>query len=141
RLVAGLGLKLGYAPWLDLWNDTFEPNEPMQNLLKELRGQVRIWGLSNTNVDHLGLLKAHFRVLDSFEGVTASCDVGARKPETAIYVAALKSLGLAGSEVLYLDDVEAYACAAESLGIRPFHYTFNDSVLRQSLKGMGFALA
>jgi HAD superfamily hydrolase (TIGR01509 family) len=136
-----LGLTLDYAAWLDLWNHCFEPNVPMEGLLARLRGQVRVWGLSNTNPEHLRHLRRTYPVMGAFEGITASCEVRARKPEAAIYAAALRSLGLAGEAVLYLDDVEEYVRAGEAFGMRGFHYTFNDVELKRSLRSMGFQLA
>jgi HAD superfamily hydrolase (TIGR01509 family) len=140
RLKERLGLNLGYAAWLGLWNDYFEPNRPMEALLARLRGQVRVWGLSNTNPEHLAHLKLHFRVLDSFEGITASFEAGAAKPEPGIYAAALRALGVGAGEVLYLDDVAEYIGAAGSMGIPSFHYTFNDAALKARLLELGFNL-
>jgi HAD superfamily hydrolase (TIGR01509 family) len=135
-----LGLALDYAAWLGLWNDVFEPNPPMESLIKGLRGQVRVWGLSNTNPEHLRHLRAAYPVLGAFEGITASCEVGAAKPEAAIYGAALRSLGVPGAEVLYLDDIQDYVRAAEPLGIRGFHYTFNDAALHRTLRSLGLSV-
>lgn len=140
RLRDALGLDLDYAAWLRLWNDYFEPNRPMEALLARLRGQARFWGLSNTNAEHLAHLKLHYRVLDSFEGITASNEAGAAKPEPAIYAAALRALGVGAGEVLYVDDVPDYIRAAESLGIPAFHYTFNDAQLKARLLDLGFSL-
>jgi HAD superfamily hydrolase (TIGR01509 family) len=135
-----LGLTLDHAAWLELWNDYFEPNRPMEALIARLRGQARIWGLSNTNAVHLEFLRRNYRVLGAFEGITASHEVAAAKPEAAIYAAALRSLGVEGPEVLYLDDVPAYLEGAAAFGIRGFHYTFNDAELREALRLAGFEL-
>jgi putative hydrolase of the HAD superfamily len=135
-----LGLSLDYPAFVRLWNDYFAPNRPMEALVARLRGQVRFWALSNTNALHLDHLKLNYRVFDAFEGITASHEVGACKPEAAIYQAALAALGVEGPEVLYLDDVEDYVRAAEAFGIRGFHYTFNDAALRERLLELGFSL-
>jgi HAD superfamily hydrolase (TIGR01509 family) len=138
--VKRLGVGLGYEAWLELWNGYFEPNRPMEALLARLRGQARVWGLSNTNAEHLAFLRLNFRVLDSFEGLTASNEAGAAKPEAAIFEAALAGLGLAPAQVLYLDDVPAYVQAGRDLGLRAFHYTYNDAELKRLLLELGFTL-
>lgn len=135
-----VGLRLDYAAWLALWNDYFEPNRPLEALLARLRGQVRLWGLSNTNAQHLAHLRLNFRVLDTFEGLTASNEVGVAKPEPAIYQAALAGLGLEPAAVLFLDDVLAYVEVARGLGLQVFHYSYNDAQLRQRLLDLGFEL-
>ena len=135
-----LGLALDYPAWLALWNDYFEPNRPMEALVARLRGQARLWALSNTNAQHLAHLKLNFRVLDTFDGITASNEAGAAKPEPAIFQAAIAGLGLAPQEILFVDDVPAYVEGARALGLQAFHYTFNDAELRQHLLGLGFTL-
>jgi putative hydrolase of the HAD superfamily len=134
------GLELDYPGWLTLWNGFFEPNRPMEALVARLGFQLRIWGLSNTNADHLAFLRLHYRVLDRFEGITASHEVGAAKPEPAIYQAALDALGVEAARVLYLDDVPSYVAAGKALGMQAFHYTYNDAQLREHLAGQGFEL-
>ncbi|HTB34050.1 MAG TPA: HAD family phosphatase [bacterium] len=131
------GLELDYRGWLALWNDFFEPNRPMEALVARLAPQLRIWGLSNTNAEHLAFLRLHYRVLDRFEGITASNEAGAAKPEPAIYRAALRSLGVEPGRVLYLDDVPQYLEGGRALGLQVFHYTFNDSELRARLAALG----
>jgi FMN phosphatase YigB (HAD superfamily) len=134
------GLGLDYAGWLGLWNGFFAPNRPMEALVARLQGQVRFWGLSNTNAEHLAFLRLHYRVLDRLEGITASNEVGAAKPEPAIYQAALKALGVDPGAVLYLDDVAPYVEAGRAQGLQAFHYTFNDAALRGHLLGLGLEL-
>jgi FMN phosphatase YigB (HAD superfamily) len=134
------GLQVDYQGWLGLWNNFFAPNRPMEALVARLGAQVRLWGLSNTNAEHLAFLRLHYRVLDRFEGITASNEVGAAKPEPAIYQAAVKALGVDPGAILYLDDVAPYVEAGRAQGLQAFHYTFNDAELRARLLGLGLEL-
>jgi FMN phosphatase YigB (HAD superfamily) len=135
-----LGLDVDYRGWLSLWNDFFAPNRPMEALVARLGSQLRIWGLSNTNAEHLAFLRLHYRVLDRFEGITASNEVGAAKPEPAIYQAAVRALGVEPGRILYLDDVPAYVEGGREQGLQVFHYTFNDAELKERLTSLGFEL-
>lgn len=135
-----LGLSLGYEAWLKEWNAYFEPNRPMEALLARLGGRLRLWALSNTNAEHLAHLRLNFRLFDAFEGFTASHEVGARKPEPAVFEHAIGRLGLAPEQILYLDDVEAFVQAGRGLGLRAFHYTYNDGELRAELERLGLEL-
>lgn len=138
--VRRLGLSLDYPAWLKAWNDYFEPNRPMEATLARLQGQAKFWALSNTNHEHLAHVRLNFRVFDTFDGFTASHEVGARKPEPAIFEAALRSLRLHPSEVLYLDDIAEFVEVGKGLGLRGFHYTYNDAELKEVLRGLGFTL-
>jgi putative hydrolase of the HAD superfamily len=135
-----LGLEIPWAEWKTLWNSYFEPNRPMEALVARLGTQLRFWGLSNTNAEHLAHLRLNYRVLRRFEGITASCEVGCAKPEAAIYRAALAALKVAPEEALYLDDVPEYVAAGAAAGLQVFHYTFNDLELKERLRTLGFEL-
>jgi putative hydrolase of the HAD superfamily len=47
-----------------------------------------------------------------------SCEVGAAKPDPAIFEAALERLGVAPDEALFVDDQQDYCDGAAALGIR-----------------------
>lgn len=138
--VQRLGLTLDYPAWLRAWNDYFEPNRPMEATLARLGGQAKLWALSNTNHEHLAHVRLNFRVFDTFAGFTASHEVGARKPEPAIFEAALRSLRLPPDQVLYLDDIAEFVEVGRGLGLRGFHYTYNDAELKDELLRLGFTL-
>ena len=140
HLVQRFGLRLDYQAWLPVWNSYFEPNRPMEALIARLKGQARFFALSNTNAEHLAAMKRNFRVLDGFEGIVASNEVGHRKPEPAMFAAALQRAGVKAGEALYLDDIAPFTEAARALGWNAFHYSYNDEALRQALLGYGFEL-
>jgi len=139
-MVERLGLSLDYPAWLMAWNDYFEPNRLMEALLARVHGQAKFWALSNTNHEHLAHVRLNFRVFDTFDGFTASHEVGARKPEPAIFEAALRSLRLHPAEVLYLDDIADFVEVGKDMGLRGFHYTYNDLELKEELQRLGFDL-
>ena len=140
HLQSRFGLRLDYAGWLHVWNDYFEPNRPMEALITRLRGQARFIGLSNTNAEHLGHAKRNYRVLDHFEQIVASNEVGLRKPDPAIFQEALQRAGVAPQEALYIDDIERFMVPAQALGLQTFNYIYNDAELRQRLVDLGFEL-
>jgi HAD superfamily hydrolase (TIGR01509 family) len=132
------GLGLDYEAWIRHWNDYFLVNRPMEVLLAKLRGQAPFYALSNTNREHLTALKRDFRLFEGFKEILASFELGLRKPEPAMYQAALKRMGVQAGEAFYLDDVPEYVEAARALGIPSFHYTFNDLELKARLRKLGF---
>jgi putative hydrolase of the HAD superfamily len=139
-LKSRFALSWTYGEWLERWNDYFLINRPMEVLIAKLRPQARIWALSNTNAEHLSHLRRNFRVFDAFEGFVASHEVHARKPEPEIYFKALERLGLAPSQIAYLDDVKAFTETAAGLGIHSFHYHFNDLDLKAWFVSLGFEM-
>ncbi len=52
-----------------------------------------------------------------FEGIVRSCDIGARKPDTAMVRTALERLGTAPADTLFVDDLPANRESAATLGV------------------------
>jgi FMN phosphatase YigB (HAD superfamily) len=51
------------------------------------------------------------------DALILSCEVGAEKPQAAIYQRALDSLGVPAGAALFVDDNAAFCAGAEELGI------------------------
>ena len=77
----------------------------------------RLAVLSNMPFDIGRYIRREFAWLELFEEVTFSCEVGVIKPEPAIYAHALRRLGLAASECLFVDDTEANVAGARAVGL------------------------
>jgi FMN phosphatase YigB (HAD superfamily) len=67
------------------------------------------WG-TRPSVERLGLDRA-------CDAVVLSCEVGAHKPEAAIYRTALDALGVAPADAVFVDDQTAFCDGAKALGI------------------------
>ena len=50
-----------------------------------------------------------------------SCEVGALKPEPAIFAAALRRMDAAAERAVLVDDIAAHLDAARTLGLRTVH--------------------
>jgi putative hydrolase of the HAD superfamily len=57
------------------------------------------------------------RLEDEMDAVVLSFEVGARKPEPAIYLEALRALGANADDAVFVDDQPAYCDGAAALGI------------------------
>ncbi len=94
--------------------------------LKELSTEFRVALLSNTNDLHITWVRAYLRNaygIGSFEDeffhkVYYSHEIGARKPEAAAFQHVLDDLGVTGTEVLFVDDVDENTAQAASMGIQ-----------------------
>lgn len=135
------GLTWSFDEWLRRWNDYFLPNRPMEVLIAKLQGQLRFWALSNTNAEHFATFKRDFRLFDSFEGIIGSQECGLRKPDIRIYQLALRRMELPPHDVVFIDDLQPNIDAAKGLGMRVFHYSFNDLELKAYLREMGLNVA
>jgi putative hydrolase of the HAD superfamily len=122
------------------FNDFFERNPPMENLLNLLKPQAALWALSNTNATHLAHFETAYPFFSLFRGIMASHEMGLRKPDPRIYRLALERMACRPEEVFFIDDSQANVESARKTGITAFHYTFNDPELRTALRSVGFIL-
>jgi FMN phosphatase YigB (HAD superfamily) len=114
-----LGLSLNIEEFTAAWNtifvkETFVP-EPM---LAALRERYRLLLLSNTNAIHIPFLRANYPLLRHFHHQILSHEVGALKPDAAIYQAALKHSVGAPEECFFTDDILKYVEGAREHGIQ-----------------------
>lgn len=118
--------------WIPAWRDVFEPDlSALGSLARVRRGVARVL-VSNTNPLHWqGVLRV-FDVPSLVDRTVLSFEIGAAKPEPAMFAAALRAAGVAPHEALFADDRGDYVAAARTLDIPGFVVT-GPGVLVRSL--------
>ena len=138
ELVARLEKDVSPDAWLELWNCHFTLNEPMITMVQFLVGQVKLVVLSNTHDQHVSFLKPKLPLLNDFDALVFSCEVGHVKPEKAIYEKALAAAGTSPWKTVFFDDVKAYATAATQVGMHGRVFTtveqFTDDLAKLGFK-------
>jgi FMN phosphatase YigB (HAD superfamily) len=124
--------------WNEVWNSHFTINEPMAAVVSFLVGQVKLVLLSNTHHQHFEHLRQRLPVLKQFDGLVLSYEVGALKPERAIYKKALSATGAAPWKTVFFDDVKAYAAAATQVGMHGRVFTTVEQ-FTEDLAKLGFS--
>jgi putative hydrolase of the HAD superfamily len=108
------------------------PNEPMIELMRELRGRgLRMALLTNNVREWEPLWRAKLPVDEIFEVVVDSAFVGMRKPEREIYELTLERLGggIEPPDCVFVDDVDVNCDAATALGMHAVHYVSADQAI------------
>lgn len=138
ELVQRLGKDITPAAWFELWNCHFTLNEPMISMVEFLVGQVKLVLLSNTHDQHVAYVRPKLPVLERFDGLVFSCEVGLMKPEKAIYEKALALAGTSPWKTAFFDDVKSYAIAATQVGVHGRVFTtveqFQDDLAKLGFK-------
>jgi putative hydrolase of the HAD superfamily len=119
-----IGADLTADEFAALWCCHFQVHRAVLPLVERLVGRVRLLLLSNTNVLHTAYLRPRLPLLDRFDHLLFSHDLGLVKPETAFYQAALGRAGVRPDRTAFFDDVPEFVAAARALGIHG--YVFQD---------------
>jgi len=108
----------------EIYFSHLHPNEPMIELMHDLRGRgLRMAMLTNNVREWEPLWRAKLPVDEIFEVVVDSAFVGMRKPEREIYELTLERLGdVRPEECVFVDDVDVNCAVAAELGMTAVHY-------------------
>jgi epoxide hydrolase-like predicted phosphatase len=124
----------------NIWHtwDELMPLPAMLELVKQLKDAGYPVGLvSNVFKDTADIIREHGGY-DGFDFLILSCEVGARKPDPAMYEAALAKLpSISPSEIVYLDDREQLTLAASELGFQSIYVTDHQAAIKRAQELLG----
>ncbi|NBD13781.1 MULTISPECIES: HAD family phosphatase [Corallococcus] len=118
-----LGVDLPMEEFAPLWSSHFTVHDAVLPRVEGLQGRVKRVLVSNTNALHVAYVKPLLPLLQRFDALVLSCEVGHVKPEPAIYRLALEKAGCAPEEAAFFDDLPEFVDAARALGLRGFVFT------------------
>jgi glucose-1-phosphatase len=104
--------------FLALWNSHFTPHEAVFPRVEALSAELPLVLLSNTHALHWEFVRQRIPVLRRFRAFVLSHEVGATKPDPAIYRCAAEAAGVPPRRAAFFDDVPAYVDAACALGFQ-----------------------
>jgi len=118
RVCELLGTDVPYEDFREAWYAMVDQGAIVpEEFIVALRRKYRLVLLSNTNELHFEMLRARCSMLNHFDGYTLSYQVGAQKPDKAIYLDAIEKSRCEPQECFYTDDIEEYVQAARRMGI------------------------
>jgi putative hydrolase of the HAD superfamily len=131
HLTDGLEPILGHRPHLHhfrhMFFDALDPNEPMIELMRELRAGGLTMALLTNNVREWEPLWRSMLAIDEiFATVVDSAFVGFRKPEARIYELTLERIGIPAEACLFIDDIPTNCEGAEAAGMNAIHFRDNE---------------
>jgi putative hydrolase of the HAD superfamily len=127
---------LGHRPHLhrfrEVYFDALDPNEPMIELMRELKASgLKMAMLTNNVREWEPLWRSMMPVDEIFEEVVDSAFVGYRKPEGRIYRLTLERIGVPAEACLFLDDLEVNCEGAEKAGMKAVHFRDNEQAIAE----------
>lgn len=118
-----LGVDLPMPEFAALWSSHFTVHDAVLPRVEGLVGRVTLVLLSNTNALHVAWLRPRLPLLERFNHVLMSCEVGKVKPDPAFFQLALQRAGCAPHEAAFFDDLPEFVEAANALGLRGHLFT------------------
>lgn len=100
------------------------------DFLRSLRGRYKTGLISNAWSD-LRDYMAREKMIDAFDHIIISAEVGVAKPDPQIFRIALDQAGVHPSEAVFVDDFNINIKGCEKVGIRGIHFRDAESALDQ----------
>ncbi|MBA3749064.1 MAG: HAD family phosphatase [Solirubrobacterales bacterium] len=114
------------------------PNEPMIELIAELRGAgYRTACLTNNVREWQPLWQAMAPIDELFELVVDSAFVGMRKPDREIYELTVQRLDVPAERCLFIDDIAVNCAAAREIGMQAVLYREHDQAIAEIRAALG----
>lgn len=112
------------------WNAIFGAEiVATRDLLERVQHRIPCYLFSNSNRVHKAQWSARFpRLLRPFAEIFVSCDLGARKPEPAAFLAVARRIGLPPEAILFFDDTLENVHGARAVGMHAVHVRSTDDV-------------
>ena len=135
RICAGIGLRLPYAEFAEIWCDIFAEHREVTALLDRIAAKADLILLSNTDPLHIEYARSHYGFLEKFGRLVLSYEVGHAKPARQIFERAM-DLRAPGTRMIYFDDVPEFVSAARACGL-PAEQFIDAAKLRGHLERFG----
>jgi len=124
------GMQIDRDRFREAYCDIFTPIAATHDVIHALKPRYRLGLVSNTSEWHFKYGIRPVEVFPLFDAVTLSYEVGAMKPDPAVYRDALRKLDLPAAACVYIDDIQINVDAATQLGMRAFRYIDHATLLR-----------
>jgi glucose-1-phosphatase len=98
--------------------------------IRRLRPRYRTGIISNATTDMRPFIERELRLVDAFDHVTISAEVGWMKPDHRIYQHALQAMEVAPDSAVFVDDFIENVVAARAIGMQAIHFRDRDQALK-----------
>lgn len=118
--------------------EKWKVNEGLLDLIKDLKKNYKIGLISNFSAE-LRQILIDQGIIDLFDPIIISGEVGYQKPEPEIFNILFDKLGVKSNEVVFIDDNQSSLVGAEGIGYIPILFVNNEK-LKEDFKKLGVGI-
>ncbi|TFB11421.1 HAD family phosphatase [Candidatus Marinimicrobia bacterium MT.SAG.2] len=140
KIIDHLDIELSFDEFIRASNDAIEAGDDgIESIVNSLSKKYKLAILSNTNPVHYEYIKEKYLIIELFDHILLSYEMGTVKPDAAAYEKLIKTTSVLPSQHLFIDDRIENICAAKEIGMDGIHYISIEN-LRMELKNRGIIL-
>ena len=127
-----LGIDLDDADFTAGWNRIIMGEIPgVRSCILRLKPHLPLYVLTNTNAVHAAEWRSrHADLLQHFEHVFVSSEMGCRKPDAAVYQAVVAAIAVPPEQIVFMDDDPANVQGAAAVGLQASLIKKTDDISR-----------
>lgn len=134
------GLAIGYEEFVSIWVSIFSEKKDVCEFAVGLKKDYRVILISNVNVLQFEHIARKFPVISHMDEVILSYKVGAMKPDSKIYEAAIAASRTTPERIIYTDDRPELVEGGKAAGIKS-SFVFTDlEAFKSDLETLGLVL-
>jgi len=134
-----LNIDISYEGFVAIWNNIFSEKKDVSAFIRQVKKDYQIALISNVNVLQYTYIKKKFSIMDEFEKVILSYEVGVQKPDPLIYDTAIKVCDRSPENIIYIDDRPELIEGGQEAGLESIVFT-DLGQLRQDLDKLGIVI-
>lgn len=120
--------------------DGYKINTELVEIIKKLKdNKFKIGLISNYGLDLRDKIKK-LGIIDLFDSIIISAEVGCQKPEPEIFELSFAELGVLSEDTVFIDDSQKCLEGSDSIGYHPILFKDNESFKSELEKITGFSL-
>lgn len=108
-----------------------ELDEALVETIRHLQASYKTALLSNAWLDLRGHLENTWKIIDAFDKLIISAELGMAKPDPRIYQKAVEAVGVEPQEAVFIDDFEHNIEGARNAGIHGIHFRSAEQALKE----------
>jgi 2-haloacid dehalogenase len=124
-----------HARWEEMLGGAIDASIALVDELKA--AGVPVHAITNFSREKFDIARARFPVLDRFDELIVSGDVGMVKPDAEIFELLISRRRLTPARAVFIDDSAANIATARRIGFATIHFTEGETDLRAELAGLG----
>ncbi len=112
-------------------------NLKVAEILKALKNKkIPVYALTNWSKEKFPIARKRYDILEQFDGIFVSGEIGVRKPYLEFYQLFLEQYAIEAQKAVFIDDVQENVEGAQQVGIHAIRFQ-NAQQLTQELKELG----
>jgi len=131
---------LSFEEFIPLFNDIFDQDHDVIELIQRLKSNYKLGLISNTNPIHASHIQKVYTHISRFDKVWFSNEAGVRKPDTGLFKMMLDHFDVEPHETVFIDDMGINVESARSIGINAIQFK-NAQQLEKDLLDLGVGAA